>query len=74
MPARLQKVARWLKRRGLKIDKPRGGSSHWLVRLPDGEHFVLVAHHALKSEISDAYLKRIAARLGLTLEQLLAEL
>jgi hypothetical protein len=73
MPARLSKVVRWIERRGLSIEKPAGGS-HWKVRLPDGDHFVLPAHNALRSEISDLYLKRLAKKLGTSLAQLLAEL
>jgi hypothetical protein len=74
MPARLRDVVRWTKGRGLALEEPRGGGSHWKVRLPNGDHFVIPAPNSLRSEISDGYLKRLAKQFGLTLEQLLAEL
>lgn len=73
MPARLAEVARWLERRGATLEKPKSGS-HWKVLLPDGSVFPLPAHNALKSEISDVYLKRLAQAFGTTLNDLLREL
>lgn len=73
MPARLQKVVRWLRRRGITVDEPRSGS-HWKVRLPDGSAYPIPAPNALKSEIKDCYLKALAEKCGVSFEDMLAEL
>jgi hypothetical protein len=73
MPARLTKLAGWLERRGVVIDRPNTGS-HWKARFPDGSVFPLPAHNALRTEISDVYLNKLAKRFGMTRDQLLREL
>jgi hypothetical protein len=74
MPARLSDLVRWLEAQGCKIEKPASGGSHWKARLPDGSAYPVPAHNALRSEIDDNYLGKIAKKLGKTLKQLLSEL
>ncbi len=73
MPARLAKLVSWLERKGIPVEKPTSGS-HWKARFPDGSVFPLPAHNALRTEISDEYLRKVAKRLNLTLADLLREL
>jgi hypothetical protein len=73
MPAKLAKVAGWLERQGATVEKPKSGS-HWKARFTDGSVFPLPAHNALKTEISDVYLGKLAKRFGLTLADLLQQL
>jgi arsenate reductase-like glutaredoxin family protein len=73
MPARLGKLAAWLERHGVTIEKP-GAGSHWKARFQDGSMYPIPAHNALRTEISDKYLKAIAKLMGTTLAELLREL
>lgn len=73
MPAKLVRLAAWLERQGVTVEKPKSGS-HWKAKFPDGTMFPLPAHNALKTEISDVYLNKIAKRFGRTLAELLREI
>lgn len=69
MPSRLADVARNVKRLGGEVDKPRSGS-HWRVYRSDGRMFPLPAHNGPKSELSDVYLRELAAFLGVEVAEL----
>jgi hypothetical protein len=73
MPARLADVVRWIEAHGGIVEKPKHGS-HWKARLPDGSAYPLPAHNALKSELDDNYLRKLATKFGVTLQKMLAEL
>ncbi|MEY4548403.1 MAG: hypothetical protein RL685_4598 [Pseudomonadota bacterium] len=70
MPARLNAIVRALQDRGIVVDPPRGGGSHWKARRPEGGVcFMLPAHNGPKSELSDVYVRGVARQFGLDFEE-----
>lgn len=73
MPAKFSELKRAFEKRGITVEKPTNGS-HWKCRAPNGRMYPLTAHNGLKSEITDVYIKGACRNLGISYEELLAEL
>lgn len=69
MPARLNAIIRALRDRGITVDPPRGGGSHWKAHHPDGGPcFMLAAHNGERTEMSDGYIRGLCRRFEYDLE------
>lgn len=61
MPARLNALIRALQERGIVVEPPRSGGSHWKARRPDGGAcYQLPAHNGLRTELPDVYVRGVA--------------
>ena len=64
MPARLRKLAKALRKHGVRLEKPRSGGSHWRAVL-GSKMYPIPAHNGLKTEIPDIYISGVCRNLGL---------
>lgn len=69
MPSVFRDIVRAAKKSGCAVEASSGGSSHYKIRLPNGDAYPISAHNGERSEIADVYVKKLAQKLGLTLEQ-----
>ena len=64
MPLRLNKLAKALRRSGVSVEKPKGGS-HWKAKRDDVGTYSIPAHNGMKTEIPDVYVKKCCVFFGL---------
>ena len=64
MPARFGDIARAVRAFGATVDDPSSGAHFKICK--DGRVFPITAHNAMRSEISDIYIRALCRFLGCT--------
>lgn len=64
MPARLRDIKRALEARGITVETPPSGGSHYRAR-KDSIVYPIPSHGGLKGEINDIYIRGLCRRFGL---------
>lgn len=72
MPARLNDIARALKEYGATIDEPSGGS-HFKAHFKS-KMYTIPAQSAMKTEISDVYIRRLCKEFGIDYKEFVKKL
>jgi len=70
VPARLRDLVRVLASFGITVEPPRGGGSHWKATGPDGTIYMIPAHNAERTELSDVYVRKVCRTFGIDYDEL----
>lgn len=73
MPARLNKLTKALRKRGIAVETPNR-SSHYKAVGPSGKTYPIPAHNGPKTEISDVYVKGVCRAFGIDEAEFRADL